>query len=273
MLFALTIASSGVRKLRTESTGPKISSRATVLLVVTLVKMVGRNQKPFDGSSHSSVQRFAPSASPVAVIAVMRASCSFELMAPMSVFLSSGSPSRRVARRRVNFSTTSSWMFSCTRSLEPAQQTCPWLKKIPAMMPSTASSTAASSKTMFAPLPPSSRVTRVSVPASVRAMLRPTAVEPVNAILLTPACSTSALPATPPCPGTMLTTPAGSPACSQMSANMSAVSGVVSAGLSTTVFPAASAGATFHASMSNGKFQGIICPATPSADGFGPSPA
>ena len=45
------------------------------------------------------------------------------------------------------------------------------------------------------------------------------------------------------------------------------MSGVVSAGFSTTVFPAASAGAIFHASISSGKFHGMICPATPS--GFG----
>jgi hypothetical protein len=36
------------------------------------------------------------------------------------------------------------------------------------------------------------------------------------------------------------------------------------AGLSTTAFPAASAGATFHASISSGKFHGMICPTTPS---------
>jgi hypothetical protein len=47
-------------------------------------------------------------------------------------------------------------------------------------------------------------------------------------------------------------------------AKHSAVSGVNSAGLSTTAFPAASAGATFHASMSSGKFHGMICPTTPS---------
>ena len=41
------------------------------------------------------------------------------------------------------------------------------------------------------------------------------------------------------------------------------MSGVNSAGLSTTVFPMASAGATFHASMSRGKFQGMIWPTTP----------
>ena len=66
-----------------------------------------------------------------------------------------------------------------------------------------------------------------------------------------------------PSPVTMFTTPAGSSACWQTSANKSAVSEVVSAGFSTTVFPAASAGATFHANINNGKFQGMICPATP----------
>ena len=46
-------------------------------------------------------------------------------------------------------------------------------------------------------------------------------------------------------------------------AKQSAVSGVNSAGLSTMVFPAARAGATFHATISSGKFHGMICPTTP----------
>ena len=66
----------------------------------------------------------------------------------------------------------------------------------------------------------------------------------------------------------MLTTPGGSSAWRQTSAKSSAVSGVVSAGLSTTVLPAASAGAIFHASISSGKFHGMIWPATPSGRGF-----
>jgi hypothetical protein len=45
----------------------------------------------------------------------------------------------------------------------------------------------------------------------------------------------------------------------------SAESGVVSAGLSTIVLPAASAGAIFHAAISSGKFHGTIEPTTPSA--------
>ena len=42
-----------------------------------------------------------------------------------------------------------------------------------------------------------------------------------------------------------------------------AVIGVCSAGLMTTVHPAASAGATFQANISIGKFHGMIWPQTP----------
>ena len=150
----------------------------------------------------------------------------------------------------------------------PAQQTWPWLKKMPLTMPSTAWSIGASSKTMFAALPPSSRVSFLRVPATARAIARPTSVEPVKATLSTSGCSTTARPVSP-APVTMLTTPGGRSACRQISANSSAVSGVVSAGLSTTVLPVASAGAIFHASISSGKFHGMTWPATPSGRGFG----
>ena len=86
----------------------------------------------------------------------------------------------------------------------------------------------------------------------------PTSVEPVNAILSTPACSTSACPIDGP-PARTLTTPGGRSASAMISASESAVSGVVSAGLSTTVLPAASAGAIFQAAISSGKFHGMIC--------------
>ena len=42
------------------------------------------------------------------------------------------------------------------------------------------------------------------------------------------------------------------------------MSGVSSAGFSTTQFPQASAGATFHAASERGKFQGMTAPTTPS---------
>ena len=102
-----------------------------------------------------------------------------------------------------------------------------------------------------------------------RAICLPTSVDPVNATLSMPGCSTSARPVSP-APVTMFTTPGGRSACWQISANASAVSGVVSAGFSTTVFPQASAGAIFHASISSGKFHGMICPATPIGPGEGP---
>ena len=138
----------------------------------------------------------------------MRASCSAELIAPMSVFLSSGSPTRSVPMRRCRLAMTSSCIDSCTSSREPAQQTWPWLKKMPWTMPSTAWSIGASSKTMLAALPPSSRVSFLRVPATARAIDLPTSVEPVNATLSTSACSTTARPVSP-APVTMLTTPGG----------------------------------------------------------------
>ena len=92
-------------------------------------------------------------------------------------------------------------------------------------------------------------------------MSLPTPVEPVNATLSTSA-RTSAAPVAPS-PGMMFTTPGGRSASRQISASSSAVSGVVSAGLSTAVLPQASAGASFQAAISSGKFHGTICPTTP----------
>ena len=81
--------------------------------------------------------------------------------------------------------------------------------------------------------------------------------------LSTSGCSASAAPAVLPYPGTTLSTPEGKPACSASSPMRSAVSGVSSAGLRTTVQPQASAGATFHMLIISGKFQGTMAPTTP----------
>src|SRR3954463_5229552 len=51
-----------------------------------------------------------------------------------------------------------------------------------------------------------------------------------------------------------------------ISASIIAVIDVVSAGLRTTVLPAANAGAIFHAAINRGKFQGMIWPATPTGE-------
>ena len=61
----------------------------------------------------------------------------------------------------------------------------------------------------------------------------------------------------------MLITPAGTPASSASLPSRSAVSDVSSAGLTTTLHPAASAGANFVHSVASGPFHGVISPTTP----------
>ena len=107
-------------------------------------------------------------------------------------------------------------------------------------------------------------MTRLIVAAAAAAIDRPTSVEPVNATFPTSGCSTIRCPHMLPGPTTTLTTPSGSPASSAIRSNSSAVSGVSSAGLSTTVLPAASAGASFQIAIASGKFHGTISPTTPS---------
>ena len=108
VLFALSIASCGVRKVKTDRTGPNISSRAIRCDCETPVKIVGGYQKPEDGSEQFGLQRWEPSISPVSASSLMRASCSELLIAPRSVFLSIGLPIRIKLIRFFSFSRTSS---------------------------------------------------------------------------------------------------------------------------------------------------------------------
>ena len=94
-------------------------------------------------------------------------------------------------------------------------------------------------------------------------MMRPVVLSPVNEMSGTSGCFTSASPASSPSPLTRLNTPSGRPASSKIVAQSPAESGVNSAGLSTTVQPDASAGASFQLSSMNGVFHGVIRPATP----------
>ena len=112
-----------MRKVSTDTTGPKISSAAIRCAGATSVNSVGANQNPRDGSSHATVRRTAPSSSPLATSASIRSSCSRELMAPTSVFLSSGSPTRRRPIRSQSFPITVSATLSWISSREPAQHT------------------------------------------------------------------------------------------------------------------------------------------------------
>ena len=195
----------------------------------------------------------------------MRSNCTRATTGPRSIALSSGGPIRSVLMRSRTFRISGSAMLSCISSRDPAQHTCPWLNQMPSTRPSTALSRSASSKMMNGDFPPSSREIFLWLFAVAVRIARPTSVEPVKAILSTSACFTNASPVEPS-PVTMFTTPAGNSISWQISANASAVSGVNSAGFKTTVFPVASAGAIFQASISRGKFQGMICPTTPQAE-------
>jgi hypothetical protein len=122
-------------------------------------------------------------------------------------------------------------------------QVWPVLRYFEAMAPSTAASRSASSKTMKGALPPSSSETFLMVGAHCAMSSRPTSVEPVKDSL-----RTIGLPVSSPpifgaaAPVTTLKTPGGIPArCPARPAP--ARSGVCSAGFTTMVQPAASAGA------------------------------
>ena len=117
---------------------------------------------------------------------------------------------------------------------------------------------------MLGALPPSSSETFLRFLDAPAAIFLPTSVEPVKATLSTSAWSTSAAPASPK-PGSTLTTPAGTPASSSSSPSRSAVSGVCSAGLRTTVLPAVIAGITLKAAIVSGKFHGTMPATTPIA--------
>ncbi len=116
---------------------------------------------------------------------------------------------------------------------------------------------------MLGLLPPNSNVSRFSVWAAFAMMIWAVRCSPVKAILSTSGWATSAAPVPGPSPVTMLITPGGKPASSANSPSRRQVRGVCSAGFMTIVLPAASAGPHFHATISNGKFHGMICPHTP----------
>ena len=74
---------------------------------------------------------------------------------------------------------------------------------------------------------------------------------PVRETIRTPGWLIRGEPTVSPRPATTFTTPRGNSSASNV-ASLRVVSGVCSEGLSTTVLPAASAGASFHAAIMSG---------------------
>ena len=133
------------------------------------------------------------------------------------------------------------------------------------MTSSVTCSGSAVASTIMALMPPVSAISGAigpSLAASVRLMMRATSVEPVKATPATPAWPVSSAP-TLPSPGTRCSALAGTPAaCSSFTAS-EAMSGVCSAGLATTVLPAASAPAIWPVKIASGKFHGLMQTKTP----------
>ena len=142
-------------------------------------------------------------------------------------------------------------------------QPCPaWVQTAKPSM--AADGRSASSRTMVADFPPSSRKRRFMVAAPFSMIRLPTAVEPVKEMQSTCGERVSSSPTRWSDAVTTLKTPGGMSVCSATTFPMRvACQGVSGAGLSTMVLPVASAWATFTIETSNGKFQGVIAPTTP----------
>ncbi len=114
-------------------------------------------------------------------------------------------------------------------------------------MASAAAAGSTSSKTITGALPPSSRCTRLRSLDAASATCMPARAEPVIETIAGVAWPTSARPVSRS-PHTTLNTPGGKNSAA-ISASSSVEAGVVSEGLSTTVLPAASAGANFQTAI------------------------
>ena len=138
-------------------------------------------------------------------------------------------------------------------------QAWPQLRILARRAPSTAASRSASSKTTNGALPPSSIDPRNTLSAARAMSPPPTSVEPVNVGLRRRGSSISGAVTALEAELTMtFTTPGGRPARSRTSAIAMVESGVCRDDLTTSVQPAASAGAMARAAITSGKFQGVI---------------
>mmetsp|Transcript_38901 Transcript_38901/g.117502 ORF Transcript_38901/g.117502 Transcript_38901/m.117502 type:complete len:221 (-) Transcript_38901:479-1141(-) len=171
---------------------------------------------------------------------------------------------RRRLASATTFATKASWMSSWTKMRLDATQHWPMLRKSPMWHEVAAWSRSASLQMIIGDFPPSSKVTRfMFVSLDAWTILWPTTLLPVNATLRMPGCLAMKSPVVGPWPLTMLTTPAGKPASLIKSHMRRPERGVFSLSFMTTVQPTASAGPSFHACISKGKFQGMIWPTTP----------
>src|SRR5699024_2917512 len=167
-------------------------------------------------------------------------SISGPILTPSSVPRPIPKPVTSSVKRRANSTATE----RCTMKRFAAVQAWPMLRNFAFSAPSTAASRSASSNTTKGALPPSSIEVRSTPGAAWDRSFRPTSVEPVKESLRSRGSARiGSETVLEELEVTTLTTPSGSPASSSSFTKSSVVSGVSCAGLSTTVQPAASAGA------------------------------
>ena len=223
---------------------------------------VGSKKKPLPPLALAAQRRppaatEAPRATASATSTSQRASARSEMSGPTCTPGTRPSPTRSAATRAARRSTKRSCSEACTKSVLAHTHVWPALRNLDCSAPSTALSTSASAKTMKGALPPSSSERRLSVGAQAAASSLPTPVEPVKLSLRTSgAAHSTAAVSSWLVPSTTFSTPGGSPASCATRASASAESGVSMDGRSTTVQPAASAGASLRAGMAAGKFHG-----------------
>lgn len=142
-------------------------------------------------------------------------------------------------------------------SRDPAEQTWPlWMKAALSAWSTAVSKSSsvaqASAKTTLGFLPPSSSATFLTLSAAARATFVPLTRPPVKETRSTSGCSARRAPTVCPGPVTRPATPAGRPASVSSRISAIVVSGVISLGLTTKVFPAARAGAIFQLACRSG---------------------
>mmetsp|Transcript_61289 Transcript_61289/g.142571 ORF Transcript_61289/g.142571 Transcript_61289/m.142571 type:complete len:204 (+) Transcript_61289:525-1136(+) len=180
---------------------------------------------------------------------------------PICVPSASGSPTWILLAAATSLSISTCSMSLCTRRRLVAEHTWPEQEKMPIITQSTTASrcSRASSKTMKADLPPSSNAVGRKRLAEASSILRPAAPLPVKETLSKSEWSISVwpvlLPGTSSCGGPPVTTfnaPGHTPAAATISPRAQQVREAKGDGLSTTVQPAASAGATFMMACMSG---------------------
>src|SRR5699024_5879266 len=258
--LAMRTASSSPSCAMTTSTGPKISSRAARAVLSNPAITVGSTQNPASVSvdTRPPVANLPPSSVAMSRYALMRSRCAAEITGPQIVSGAAGScaPNELIVDAAID--TASSYRFRGTNRRVVNAHPCPaWIPTLKAVAP-TAACRSASSSTIAADLPPSSRDTFFTVSAASAMIFLPVAVDPVNETRSTRG-SVVSLPATRSERGvTTLTTPGGISVRSRTNLPSSAASqGVSAAGLSTIVFPAARAGPSLARLIWFGKFQGV----------------